>query len=122
MSKSKLNQLCIMCGKPPNTNINQLPAWIMGICKKSTSDSYKLNVIRQHIMDNECYENAEVPLTTPLLKMVNTRNWVGKDGNIKWPSFLHAAEGLTLCKTFTKLLQCHNQNATRYKIVVWVCW
>jgi hypothetical protein len=47
-------------------------------------------------MDNERYEDAEVPLTTPLLKMVNTRNWVGKDGNIKRPSFLHAAEGLTV--------------------------
>ena len=96
MSKSELNQLCVMCGKPPNTNINQLPAWINGICEKGTSDSYKLNVIRQHIMDNERYEDSEVPLTTPLLKMVNSRNWVGKDGNIKRPSFLHAAEGLTV--------------------------
>jgi hypothetical protein len=96
MSKSELNQLCIMCGKPQNTNINQLPAWINGVCEKGTSESYKLNVIRQHIMDNERYEDAEVPMTTPLLKMVNTRNWVGKDGNVKRPSFLHAAEGLTV--------------------------
>jgi hypothetical protein len=47
-------------------------------------------------MDNERYKDSEVPMTTPLLKMVNTRNWVGKDGNIKRPSFLHAAESLTI--------------------------
>jgi hypothetical protein len=96
MSKSELNQLCVMCGKVRDTHVNQLPSWINGICEKGTSESYKLNVIRQHIMDNERYEDSEVPMTTPLLKMVNTRNWVGKDGNIKRPSFLHAAEGLTI--------------------------
>jgi hypothetical protein len=35
MSKSEINQLwCVICSKAPNTNINQLPAWINVFVKK----------------------------------------------------------------------------------------
>jgi hypothetical protein len=38
MSKSELNQLCVMCGKAQDTHISQLPAWINGICEKGTRE------------------------------------------------------------------------------------
>jgi hypothetical protein len=87
--------ICEMCGKQNNANITTLPQWIQDISDKSNSESYKMTIIRKHIMDNEFYDDAEVPLTATLLKMVAKRNWAGKDGNIKRPSILHAAEGLS---------------------------
>ena len=87
--------LCEMCGKQTNANIATLPQWVKDISDKSISESYKMTIIRKHIMDNEFYDDAEVPLTATLLKMVAKRNWAGKDGNIKRPSILHAAEGLS---------------------------
>jgi hypothetical protein len=87
--------LCKMCGKQTNVNIATLPQWIQDISDKSISESYKITIICKHIMDNEFYDDAEVPLTSTLLKMVTKQNWAGKDGNIKCPSILHAAEGLS---------------------------
>ena len=46
-------------------------------------------------MDTFFYNDAEVPLSTPLLKMALKRNWIGKDGNVAKPSLTYAAEGLS---------------------------
>ena len=41
------------------------------------------------------YEDADVPITAPLLKKILKRNWIGKDGNVSRPSLAHAMEGLS---------------------------
>jgi hypothetical protein len=46
-------------------------------------------------MNNQFYKEADVPLTAALLKMVAKQSWAGKDSNIKCPSILQAAEGLS---------------------------
>ena len=46
-------------------------------------------------MGNVFYNNADVPLTSSLLKMVIKRAWTGKDGNVTQPSLVHAMEGLS---------------------------
>jgi len=42
------------------------------------------------------YNDAEPPLTEPLIKMILKRAWVRKGGNVSGPSLLHAMEGLFL--------------------------
>ena len=46
-------------------------------------------------MLNTFYDDADVPLTSPLLKMIIKRSWTGKDGNINRTSLLHAMEGFS---------------------------
>ena len=46
-------------------------------------------------MTNTFYDDVEVHLTEPLLKMVQKRAWLGKDGNVSRPSLLHVMEGLS---------------------------
>lgn len=94
-SQQEFDAICQMCGKQPAANVLTLPSWIQETAVKNSSESYKMTIIRKHIMNNTFYEEAEVPLTAALLKMVAKRSWAGKDGNIKRPSILHAAEGLS---------------------------
>ena len=84
-----------MCGKASTGTADLLPDWITLCAAKGTSDSYKLTIIRKHIMANYYYEDAEVPLTALLLKMAVKRAWLGKDGNFKRPSLINATEGLS---------------------------
>ena len=41
------------------------------------------------------YNNADFPLTAPLLNMIIKRDWTRKDGNIHMPYLLHAMEGFS---------------------------
>ena len=41
------------------------------------------------------YNDAKVPLTGPLLKMIVKRFWTGKDRNINRLLLIHAMEGIT---------------------------
>ncbi len=95
MSEREQNQLCTMCGLVDGSDIDLLPIWIRECAAKGMTDTYRQNVIRAHIMENSFYEDAEVPLTSALLKMIVKRAWMGKDGNIKKPSLVNAMEGLT---------------------------
>ena len=84
-----------MCGAPADGTVDDLPAWFQLVNERGTSEHFKLTQIQKHIMDNVHFEDAEVPITTPLLKMALKRNWVGKDSNISRPSLLYANEGLS---------------------------
>ena len=46
-------------------------------------------------MSNTFYDDSNVPLTSPFLKMIIKRSWTGKDGNINRPSLLYDMEGLS---------------------------
>ena len=75
--------------------MTDLPAWIQDCAAKGTSEQYKLTIIHKYIMETALYDDADVPLTSLLLKMILKRNWTGKDGKVTRPSLLHAMEGLS---------------------------
>ena len=95
MSKSELAMTCRMCGQPDTGSLADLPAYFSECAAANTSDNYKMLVIRKWIMGNVFYDDADVPLTSSLLKMVIKRAWTGKDGNVTRPSLVHAMEGLS---------------------------
>ena len=72
-----------------------LPGWFRECAEKGCSEKFKLTIIRTWIMTNYRYDGAEVPLSAPLLKIINQRNWLGKDGNIRRPSLINAVDGLS---------------------------
>ena len=95
MSKSELALTCRMCGQSDTGSLADLPAYFSECAAANTSDNYKMLVIRKWIMGNVFYDDADVPLTSSLLKMVIKRAWTGKDGNVTRPSLVHAMEGLS---------------------------
>ena len=94
-SNQELQSTLAMCGEPMTGTINELPPWFGTIAEKGMNEQFKLTVIRKHLMENMYYDDADVPLSTPLLKMALKRSWVGKDGNIRRPSLIHATDGLS---------------------------
>ena len=95
LSQQEAEATLVMCGLTTTASPTLLPEWIKNCAAKGMTDQYKLTLIRKHIMANTIFEDAEVPLTTELLKMISKRNWLGKDGNYKRPSLVNASEGLS---------------------------
>ena len=95
MSTKERNQLGLMCGLLDGSEIDIMPQWIQDCAEKGTSDPYRYNILRVHIANHFKYEDAEVPLTLSLLKMIVKRNWLGKEGDPHCPSVAHAMEGLS---------------------------
>ena len=85
MSKSELDMTLKMCGKAITGNIVDLPSWMQECATKGTSEHYKTIIIQKFVMSNILYDDADVPLTAPLLKMIIKRAWTGKDGNVNRP-------------------------------------
>ena len=95
MSTQEMSLTLQMCGKPSNGTKEDLPLWFLDVAAKATQDAFKNLIIRKNIETNTLYEDADVPLTAQLIKMVNKRNWCGKESNSKRPSLLNATEGLS---------------------------
>ena len=95
MSQQEMAATLIMCGQAPNSHPALLPQWIRDCSEKGMTESFKLTLIRKHIMATGYFDDADVPVTSTLLKNINKRNWLGKDGNIRRPSLLNATEGLS---------------------------
>ena len=95
MSEGELTTLLRMCGGPRGGNIEDLPSWFKECTDKANSEAFKAITLQKHVMATTYYDDAEVPLTGPLLKMILKRAWTGKDGNINRPSLIHAMDGLT---------------------------
>ena len=95
MSNQEIASTLIMCGKDPHSHHSVLPQWFQDCAEKGMTDSYRLRIIRKHIMLHYKYDDAEIPITATMLKNINKRNWLGKDGNIKRPSLLNASEGIS---------------------------
>ena len=90
-----LEETLKMCSKPENSPQNVLPSWFIQCKEKGMTESYKSTIVRKHIMANIKYDDADVPLTALLLKMIIKGAWAGKDGNIRRPSIVSALEGLS---------------------------
>jgi len=70
MSSTELRNTLIMCGKCSSGDETCLPAWIQYCALKGTSEAYKQTIIRKWSMNTFHYDDADVPLTTPLLKVI----------------------------------------------------
>ena len=92
LSPLELADTLVMCGEERNTVCNTLPQWFQDCMVKHTTDQYRRTIILEWISSTTYYDDADVPLTGPLLKMVQKRVWVGREGNVRLPSFLHAME------------------------------
>ena len=95
MSATELCDTLGMCGETNSGNASLLPLWMQDCALKGTSDAYKLTIICKWLMTTYHYNDADVPLTAPLLKIIQKRSWVGKDGNVTCPSLAHAMDGLS---------------------------
>ena len=95
ISEKEKSQLFTMCGLPEDSSDDMLPSWVQETHEKNMTDTFKLQIIRDSISSRTYYDDADVPLTSVLLKMVAKRSWAGKEGNIKKPSLTHAMEGLS---------------------------
>ena len=74
-----------MCGKSTTGDSADLPLWMQDCAEKGTREPYKMTIIQKAIMANIYYDDADVPLTAPLLKMIMKRSWNGRDGNVTRP-------------------------------------
>ena len=95
MPKSELDTTLKMCGKSSTGSMVDLPAWIQECATKGTSEHYKLIIIQKFVMSNTLYDDADVPLTDPILKMIIRRDWTRKDGNMNIPYLLHVMDGMS---------------------------
>jgi len=95
MSEQELEVTTLQCTGRAGAPQESLPAWFASIAAKGMGESFKLQIIRKHLIANEFYEDAEVPLTTTLLKMIVKRQWAGT-GNHRRPTIASAFEGLSI--------------------------
>ena len=51
-------------------------------------------IVQKYIMENTFFEDADVPMTSQLLKMIMKQSWTGKDGNINSLSIVHDMYGM----------------------------
>ena len=95
MSKEELATMLVMCGKASSSSVQDLPEWLQKKTDKGNLEAFKIMLVQKFIMNNIYFNDADVPLTMQLLKLIAKRSWTGKDGNINCPSILHVMDGLT---------------------------
>ena len=83
-----------MRGKPDGGTFDSLPTWFQHCGEKVIPEQYKMSIIRKDIMTKTHYDDADVPLLSPLLNMDIKRNWVGKDSNITHLSLVNATTSI----------------------------
>ena len=63
-----------MCGKPAVDTFDFLPAWFQQCGGKGLLDQYNMTIVQKQIMTATYYDDAEIPLLAPLLKIYIKRN------------------------------------------------
>lgn len=84
-----------MCSQPSGRSLNNLPTYFVECVASNMSDNYKMLVICKWIMGQVFYNDADVPLTLSLLKMVMKRAWTGNNNNVVRPLLVQSMEGLS---------------------------
>ena len=95
MSRRDILTLIQMYGKSSTGELADLPTWLQELSAKRTTEPYRMMIVQKYIMANTFFEDADVPMTSQLLKMIMKRSWTGKDGNINRPSLMYDMEGLS---------------------------
>ena len=52
-------------------------------------------IAQKNIIASIFFEDADVPMTSQLFKMIMKQSWTVKDGNINFPSLVHTTDGLS---------------------------
>ena len=73
MAPKELEDTLVMCGQASAATTRDLPGWFQDCMVKHTTDQYRQTIIRKWVTNNTFYDDAEVPLTEPPLKMIMKR-------------------------------------------------
>ena len=95
MSEYELRLTYKLCGFPPGeSSLEHLPQWFRDVSDKKLTEHAKNMIITNAINTMIRYEDAEVPITPALLKMIRKRDWTGQDTG-KYPAYANATKGLS---------------------------
>ena len=95
MPPNELSGTLQMCGKSSTGGISDLLDYLEECAMKVSIEQFNIVIIRKWVMSCIYYDDADVPLTAPVLKIILKRAWAGKHGNITRPSLVHATEELS---------------------------
>ena len=84
-----------MCGKASTGEQAVITSWLQELSAKRTTEPYRMMIVQKYIMVNTLFEDADVPMTSQLLKMIMKRSWTVKYGNINRLSLVHSMDGLS---------------------------
>ena len=91
MSQTKLRSTLAMCGLHDGEE-SLLPVWFEKTNEKCQNDNTR-NQIIINALKNILFEDAEIPVTAPLLLMIRKRKWLSDDPTA---SYRTAAKGLSI--------------------------
>ena len=95
MSEYELRLTYKLCGLQPGEScVDHLPQWFREVSDKKLTDHAKNMIITNAINTMIRFEDAEVPITPSLLKMIRKRDWTGHDTG-KFPAYSNATKGLS---------------------------
>ena len=95
MSDGELRVSLMMCGQSSSGARADLPSWFQDCAARGTSEQYQLTIIRKRLMTAVFFDDADIPMTAALLKVIRKRAWTGRDGNVSRPSLVNALDGLS---------------------------
>lgn len=94
LSNTDIEMMLEKCGHDKDADRRLLPKWVRLVSEKKMSKEAKFRVIRQQLTENPAYDDAEIPLTIPLMETILGMKWLAKD-DVNNPSYDGATEGLT---------------------------
>ena len=91
MSATELTNTLSMCGLKPGEEV-LLPRWFAKISEKGQNDNTRNQVIIA-ALKNILFDEAEIPITAPILAMIRKRKWLSDDPTATYRT---AAKGLSI--------------------------
>ena len=96
LSSMEKEKLLVMCGFDKHDAAVHLPDWIKRFAEPNMSKTSKASVVQELLNPAKHYfDDAELHLTSSLIKMVVNREWLGKEGNFTRPTYLTCMEGIS---------------------------
>ena len=95
MSRRDILTLIQMYCKSSTGELADLPAWLQELSAKRTTEPYIMMILQKYIKENTFFEDADVPMTSQLLKMFMKQSWTVKDRNINRLYLVHTTDGLS---------------------------
>jgi len=91
MSETELSSTLKLCGLKKGDE-HLLPAWLLQMSEKGQNDNTRNQIIIKRLQ-KVLYDDAEIPITAPLLTMIRKRKWLSDD---PVPSLRTASKGLSI--------------------------
>ena len=74
MSAQELRSTLVMCSLPSTGDMSMLPQWFRDCVEKGTREQYQPTIIRKWLTSNYDDDDADLPFTATVLKMIRKRN------------------------------------------------